>query len=77
MVTYDFSALKLHEQEEIVGLLRLASRQVRQGRYSVPRIQVPEDRWEEVAQRPASDESLSNRAEWPHPQRTQPYLCAE
>jgi hypothetical protein len=61
-VNYDFSALRLHEQQEIVDPFVLPPLRTRQGRYSVPRTQIPEDQWEEVAQRHTGGESLRQLA---------------
>jgi hypothetical protein len=60
--TYDFAAIKAHEQQEIVDPLLLASDSIRQRRFSVPRTRTGEDQWKEVAQRHAGGESLRRLA---------------
>lgn len=62
IITYDFSDLRLYEQQEISDPMLLASHRLRQGRSSVPRTQIPERRWEEAAQRHARGESLRQLA---------------
>src|SRR4051812_21901607 len=57
-VTYDFSGLKLHEQQEITDPIVRPPTNLLQGRYSRPQTQIPEDRWQEVAQRHTWGESL-------------------
>jgi hypothetical protein len=61
-VTYDFSGLKLHEQQEIVDPILSQPCRKSQGRYSVPLTQIPEEEWEEVARRNANGESLRKLA---------------
>ena len=57
-VTYDFSDARLYERQEIVDPILLPRPQRSQRRYSVPLTHIPEDQWEEVAQRHAHGESL-------------------
>jgi hypothetical protein len=61
-VTYDFSNLKLHEQQEIVDPILLPPSKKPRSRYSVSLTQIPECQWEEVAHRKASGESLRQLA---------------
>jgi hypothetical protein len=61
-VTYDFSSLKLHEQQEIIDPMPLAPHPKSQGLYSVLRTQILESQWEEVAQRHGSGQSLRQLA---------------
>jgi hypothetical protein len=61
-VTYDFSALKLHEQQEIIDPTILPPCRTRQAWYRVPSTQIPADQWAEVAQRHANGQSLRELA---------------
>jgi hypothetical protein len=61
-VTYDFSDLKLHEQQEIIDPIVLPPRRKSQGRYAVPLTHIPQEKWEEVALRHTDGESLRRLA---------------
>jgi hypothetical protein len=58
IITYDFSDARLYERQEIVDPILLSPPQRSQRRYSVPLTHIPQDQWEEVAQRHAHGESL-------------------
>jgi hypothetical protein len=57
-VTYDFSDLNLYEQQEVIDPIPYPPRKKRQGRYSVPLTHIPQEQWEDVAQRHATGESF-------------------
>ena|SRR5687768_11538404 len=61
-VTYDFSCLRLHEQQEIVDPILSQAYKRSQGRYSMPLIQIPQELWEEIAIRKSNGESLRQLA---------------
>jgi hypothetical protein len=61
-VTYDFSDLKLYEQQEIINPLVPLPHGKSQRRYTLPRTQIPTDQWAEVAQRHANCQSLRQLA---------------
>jgi hypothetical protein len=62
IITYDFSDLKLHERQEILAPIVLPLNMNSQGRYVVPRTQIPIDQWTEVARRHANGQSLRQLA---------------
>jgi hypothetical protein len=57
-VNYDFSSLNLRERQEILDPILFSPRKKSQGRYSMPLTHIPEEQWEEVAQRHVNGESL-------------------
>jgi Mor family transcriptional regulator len=57
-VTYDFSNLKLHEQQEIIDPILQSPSRKSQSRYFVPLTQIPEEQWEDIARRNVAGESL-------------------
>jgi hypothetical protein len=63
-ITYDFSGVNLYERQEIVDPIIPQTRRRSQGRYSMSLTQIPEEQWEEVAQRHAGGDSLRQLAKW-------------